>query len=110
MSRILKYPGSKWNLANKLIELIPEHHSYVEPYFGSGVFFNKAPSDIETINDLDYDVVNLFECIRDNPGELARRVMTVPFSRLEYEHAFYESQKAHGKIEKATQFLTKCWQ
>ena len=56
MRTVLKYPGSKWNIATRLVELIPEHHSYVEPFFGSGaVLFNKPVSDIETINDLDHD-------------------------------------------------------
>lgn len=56
MECVLKYPGSKWNIASAIVNLIPEHHSYVEPYFGSGaVFFNKNPSNIETINDLDDD-------------------------------------------------------
>ena len=55
MRMILKYPGSKWNIAPRLAELIPEHHSYVEPFFGSGaVLFNKPVSDIETINVMDY--------------------------------------------------------
>ena len=55
MRTVLKYPGSKWNIALRLVELIPEHHSYVEPFFGSGaVLFNKPVSDIETINDLDH--------------------------------------------------------
>ena len=50
---VLKYPGSKWRIVDKLVELIPPHHTYLEPYLGSGaVFFRKAPSDIETINDL----------------------------------------------------------
>ena len=61
MRAVLKYPGSKWNIASQLVEMIPEHHSYVEPFFGSGaVLFNKPVSDIETINDLAHDVVNLF--------------------------------------------------
>lgn len=42
MRTVLKYLGSKWNIASQLVELIPEHHSYVEPFFGSGaVLFNK---------------------------------------------------------------------
>lgn len=57
---VLKYPGSKWRIAEWIVEQIPPHHSYIEPYFGSGaVFFKKQPSNIETINDLDDDVVNL---------------------------------------------------
>ncbi len=67
---VLRYPGSKWRIAKKLCDLIPDHHSYLEPYLGSGaVLFTKPPSDIETINDLDTEVVNLFQCIKDDPGQ-----------------------------------------
>lgn len=63
MNAILKYPGAKWRIAKWIIEHIPEHHSYVEPYFGSGaVFFNKTLSNIETINDVDGYAVNFFRC------------------------------------------------
>lgn len=68
MKTLLRYPGSKWNLANKIVDLLPKHKSYLEPYFGSGaVLFTKLPSAIETVNDLNEDVVNLFEIVRDNP-------------------------------------------
>lgn len=33
---VLKYPGGKWNIAKELVGLIPEHHSYLEPFFGGG--------------------------------------------------------------------------
>lgn len=35
MNAVLKYPGSKWNLASWIINYFPEHHSYLEPFFGS---------------------------------------------------------------------------
>lgn len=61
MRSVLKYPGSKWRIAKWIVSMIPEHHSYLEPYFGSGaVFFTKPKSKIETINDLDNNVVNPF--------------------------------------------------
>lgn len=42
MRQIFKYPGSKWGLSEWIISLFPEHHSYLESYFGSGaVLFNK---------------------------------------------------------------------
>lgn len=42
MNALIKYPGAKWKLAEKIIEMMPEHHSYLEPFFGSGaVLFNK---------------------------------------------------------------------
>ena len=111
---VLKYPGSKWNIAGQLVNLIPEHHSYVEPYFGSGaVLFNKPASDIETINDLDSDVVNLFRCIQQDSECLARLVMTTPFSREVYEQQFeegYNPLMCIPDMQRAAGFLIKCWQ
>ncbi len=41
MKAVLKYPGSKWSLAKWIINFFPDHHSYLEPFFGSGaVLFN----------------------------------------------------------------------
>ena len=69
MKAILKYPGSKWRLAKRIISRFPAHHSYLEPYFGSGaVLFNKPRSDIETVNDLDSDIANLFGWKNDIQG------------------------------------------
>ena len=74
MVKVLNYPGAKWGLAKNFIRYIPKHHSYLEPFFGSGaVFFSKEPSRIETINDLDSNVINLFDCIRTEPERLQRR-------------------------------------
>lgn len=113
MRTVLKYPGSKWNIARQLVNMIPKHHSYVEPFFGSGaVLFNKPLSDIETINDLDSDVTNLFRCIQKDSERLARMVMTTPFSRETYDKQFEipESAICVDSYERATNFLIKCWQ
>lgn len=110
---VLKYPGSKWNIASQIVDLIPKHHSYVEPFFGSGaVLFNKAPSAIETVNDLDSDVVNLFRCIQRDSERLARLVMTTPFSRETYDSQFEipEGAVCIDAYERAANFLIRCWQ
>lgn len=36
MNAIMKYPGAKWALAEWIIAHFPPHHSYLEPFFGSG--------------------------------------------------------------------------
>jgi len=99
---ILKYPGAKWRIADWIISKMPKHHSYVEPFFGSGaVFFNKKPSAIETINDLDEDVVNLFSVVRNNAEALAEAVALTPYSRQEYNNAFNENpyrQSGESKV------------
>lgn len=89
MKAVVKYPGSKWSIANWIINLFPEHHSYLEPFFGSGaVLFNKPRSNIETVNDLDGNVVNLFEWIKKDPEKLAHEIYFTPYARQIYEDVF----------------------
>lgn len=108
MNTVLRYPGSKWRIADQLVSNIPEHKSYLEPYFGSGaVLFNKPPSPIETINDLD-DVINLFQCIRDHSQQLAAMIAAIPYSRKVYDSQF--SIVSKDPVDKACAFLIKCWQ
>lgn len=106
MKAIAKYPGSKWRIADWIIGKFPPHHSYLEPFFGSGaVLFNKPRSHIETVNDLDGNVVNLFECIRDYPEQLARAIYYTPYARSVYERVF--SEEPEGKIRKAVNFYIR---
>lgn len=75
MKAVMKYPGSKWSISNWIISFFPPHHSYLEPFLGSGaVLFNKPRSHIETVNDLDSNIVNLFEWMRKDPERLAREI------------------------------------
>ena len=113
MRPVLKYPGSKWNIAGKLASLVPEHHSYLEPYFGSGaLLFHKPPSAIETVNDLDSEVVNLFRCIQKDSERLSRLVMTTPYSREVYDRQFTAAPEElyASDFQKAAGFLVRCWQ
>lgn len=88
-NQIMKYPGSKWKVAEWIVKHFPPHKVYCEPYFGSGgVFFTKAPSYIETINDLNGDVVNLFKVCRERPAELAAAIQMTPFARDEYINCY----------------------
>lgn len=116
MKNVLKYPGSKWRIADQLVSMIPQHHTYVEPYLGSGaVLFSKPPSDIEVVNDLDSEVTNLFLCIQEDAEKLARLVMTTPYSRDMYDHAFDLEPLVNelfgiDPYRQAATFLLKCWQ
>lgn len=85
MKPVLKYPGSKWTLAEWIVGHLPAHRVYCEPFFGSGaVFFTKPPSKLETINDLDGEVVNLFRVLRDRPDDLAAAAALTPYAREEH--------------------------
>ena len=108
MKRILNYPGSKWSLAGYISDIMPEHTTYLEPFFGSGaVFFTKDRSKIETINDLDGRLINFFRVCREQPEQLARMVDLTPVSRQEQQMAL---ELSPDPLEDARRFLTLSWQ
>lgn len=106
MKAVIKYPGSKWGIADWIIGFFPPHHSYLEPCFGSGaVLFNKPRSDIETVNDLDGEVVNLFYWIRNDPEKLAHEIYYTPYARQVYEEAF--ALVPEDSLQKAVNFYVR---
>lgn len=89
----LRYMGGKWRLAPWIIQHMPPHRTYVEPYGGAAsVLLRKPPAFQEVYNDLDGEIVNLFRVLRDpvGGGELARLIALTPFGREEFE-ASYEA-------------------
>ena len=103
MKAVIKYPGSKWSMAEWIISFFPKHHSYLEPFFGSGaILFNKPRSNIETVNDLDGNAVNLFEWVRKDPERLAYEIYWTPYSRKIYDSTYAEMPE--GSFEKAVNF------
>ena len=106
MKAILKYPGAKWKVADWVIEHFPEHKVYCEPFFGSGaVFFRKQPVYIETVNDIDNQIVNLFLACRDYPEELARAVNLTPFARTEFDECY--DTHVEDPVERARRILVR---
>lgn len=105
MRAVVRYPGAKWSIAQWIIDMMPPHHSYLEPFFGSGgVFFTKPRSNIETINDLDGDVVNLFQWIRDDPERLAKEIYLTPYARDVYDAAFASRDTETDSLRRAVNF------
>lgn len=107
MKSVLKYPGAKNRLAPWICEYIPKHDVYLEPFAGSlAVLFNKPRSHIETVNDLDGEIVNFFRILRSRGEELEHLISLTPFSRREYESAY---EFCDDELERARRFAVKCW-
>ncbi len=108
MNSVIKYPGAKWAIAKWIINHFPEHHSYLEPFFGSGaVLFTKERSAIETVNDLDGDIVNLFSYIRSDPERLAKAVYWTPYARSVYETAWENQYTETDSFQRAVDLYVR---
>ena len=105
----LRYYGGKWNLAEWIISHFPEHKNYVEPCGGAAsVLLQKPRSQLETYNDLDGNVVNFFQVLRDKPDDLTRRLSLTPWSRLEFMQS-WKHTKHEDPIEWARRFALFSW-
>lgn len=67
--------------------------------------FRKPRSNIETVNDLDGNVINLFEWIKNDPGKLAHEIYYTPYARQVYEDSFAEVPE--DSLEKAVNFYIR---
>ncbi|MFN4366499.1 MAG: DNA adenine methylase [Acinetobacter sp.] len=57
--------GGKSQLARTIVELMPEHKTYVEVFGDAGwVLFKKTPSRAEIINDVNDDLINLYRILK----------------------------------------------
>lgn len=85
------YYGGKQIISKRVVELLPAHTVYVEPFAGGlSVLFaknvtwpNKRDNYREIINDLDSRVVNFFRILQDKEKfeKLKYRLENAPFSR-----------------------------
>lgn len=93
------YYGGKTLLADRIVAALPAHEHYVEPFAGSlAVLLAKPQSAVETVNDLDRDLMTFWRVLRDRPDELMRACALTPHSRAEYLEAY---EPAGDDLERA---------
>jgi DNA adenine methylase len=102
----LSYIGGKNRLATKIIALLPEHITYVEPFAGGAqVLFHKSPSNVEVLNDLDFDIVNFFRVCQWHYEELVRYLRFCLASRKLHELHVKTDPATLTDIQRAGRFF-----
>lgn len=102
---VLRWHGGKWKLAPWVLQHMPPHRIYVEPFGGSAaVLLQKSRATSEIWNDLDGEVVNLFRILRECPDDLARLLALTPFARDEYNSLYEHSV---DRLERARRFVAR---
>ncbi len=98
-------------MAGQIVDLIPPHLLYCEPYCGgAAVFFRKQPSKIEVLNDNNSNLVNFFEVIQSDFGMLKLLVDNTSCSRHQHNHAkqVLKYPLHFDKIKRAWAFWMLC--
>ena len=104
----MPYLGGKQALVPKLLPLIPEHVCYVEVFGGAAaLLLNKPSSPIEVYNDIDSELVNLFEVIRDDAEAFIGRADFLLYSRELYQRWQRDLENGtvpEDRVERAVRF------
>ena len=101
------YYGSKQRLATSILEYMPPHNCWVELFGGAlAITMAKKPASIEIVNDLDDNIVNALQQIRDNGDELAELIELTPYARTELGNARQQCDQ-DSDVERARKFLVQ---
>jgi len=128
MIQPLKWWGGKHYLAKKIIDLMPRHLHYVEPYAGGlAVLLEKDPFDqskywgekgyeqgiSEVVNDIHRELTNFWRVLQreDTFAAFQRQIEATPFSEVEWEEAeVRQNPLTDLDVEAAVVFFVRCRQ
>jgi DNA adenine methylase len=99
-----RYPGGKFYARKLILQQIPHHTSYIEPFAGGGsIFFAKDKVSQNWLNDLDEDLINCYLIIRDYPEELINKLDGEQATKE--RHRFYKHEyNPMNTLEKAVRW------
>lgn len=100
--------GGKQLMSGKLLPLFPEHHTYVEAFGGAcSLLFAKDPSPVEVYNDLNSDLVNFMQVLRDPEmfPDFYHRACLSPYSREEWLFCKNNLNDDPSPVERARRFF-----
>lgn len=108
---VVKWVGGKRQLLDEILPLLPKRmNTYCEPFFGGGaVLFSIQPSKA-IVNDLNIDLITVYEVIRDDVEELIESLKKHK-NTSEYFYAIRDMDRdktnyqALSKIKKASRLI-----
>ena len=127
LTQPLKWHGGKHYLAKKIIDLMPAHLHYVEPYAGGlSVLLNKDPFDprhqwgkksfergtSEIVNDIHHSLQNFWDVLKGSKSfrRFQRILEATPFSEIEFNRAANHTPESDPDVDSAVRFFIRCRQ
>lgn len=105
--------GGKQRLARRIVDLLPPHLVYVEPFGGAcAVLLSKPRARLDVYNDRDEGLVNFFRVLRDRGDELEHDLRLTPFARSEFNRCVRSWREgwrdvAHDELEWARRWYVR---
>jgi DNA adenine methylase len=100
----ISYYGGKQKLSSTIVSLIPLHTLYCEPFIGgAAVFFAKAPSEVEVLNDTNRELINFYQVAQQDFVSLEKEIQISLHSRDLHRKArvIYENPDMFSDLKRA---------
>ena len=105
MRQPFSYYGGKQRLLPELLHLIPKHRFFCELFCGGAtLFWNKPPSESETLNDFNGHVTNFYMQLKSNFFELQKLIHGTLHSEIlhtEAQKIIFEEPEKHDDLKRA---------
>jgi DNA adenine methylase len=102
MKTFIRWQGNKSQHINKFIQYIPRFTgTYIEPFIGSGALLLKLQPDKWIINDINKDLINIWNRVKTQPEEIIRKFkyFASVFKPLSNKDKVIYCKKITSKIE-----------
>lgn len=101
-----RYAGGKFYARNLISEHLVDTEVYCEPFAGGGsIFFYKEKSPINILNDLDANLIHVYQIIRDFPNELIDILATFRSPSREAHYYYKHEYQPNTPIETAARWF-----
>lgn len=114
MKPILKYRGGKGGELSKILPLIPQYATYIEPFFGGGALFWKLSPPKAVIGDRSGHLMRFYRQLRDESGLVLKEIESLLLRyaekpRMQEKERFYYAMRElynqpEGKLTTAALF------
>lgn len=102
----LAWLGGKSQLADRIVERMPEHQTYCEVFAGAAwVLFRKPESKVEIINDINHELVTLYRCVKHHLAELVLQFRWMLVARDEFDRFMATPPDTLTDIQRAARFF-----
>ncbi len=100
-----RYAGGKFYARNLILEYVPPHSHYIEPFAGgASIFFAKPKKENNWLNDIDEALINTYLIIRDMPENLISFLDGEQATKE--RHSYYKNEfKPTNKLEEAARWF-----
>ena len=100
MSPVLKWAGGKTQLLDSIISRFPRtYERYFEPFIGGGAVFLSARPNVAYINDINKQLINLYQRLKDDVSSIIAFVRALDSQLCDKDYYYTIREKYNTKIK-----------